>query len=266
MAALERKWNTVPAQLLTANGTTLGVVTVASTYGFKTKQTAFLQNTTSSITVQIKRVLSHTKMIVGYVDQRISSWKPLDISAYTIASGASIGAEEQNKNNIPSDDHYSAIYESDPIVADRVILVDKFGDLFGDDNPLPIAFDGTVTVGNVTIQDDDGDELEINVDGSINVNQTQPILDPFIANVPIVTANTEYNFLFPANTKKFLIRVRSGLAKTQLAFVSGDTGTLFVTLNAGCVYIEDVNVAGKTIYFQTNKASEIMEILYWTKP
>ena len=157
-------------QLFTVNGTAQGIITLADTAGFKTKQVAYLtKSLTPALAVQVMRVLSPTMLIVGTVGSSPAQWKPLDISAYTVVSGASIGAQEQNKNNIPSDDHYTAIYESDPTVADRVIWVDKYGQFYDKDNPLPIAFDGTISVGNVTIQDDGGDELQINPDGSINV-------------------------------------------------------------------------------------------------
>ncbi len=120
--------NAVQPRLFTSNGSPHGAIIVADTAGFRTKQVAYLLKTaTPPLPVQVKRVLSPTMLIVGLVDNKIASWTPLDVSAYTVASGASIGAEEQNKNNIPGDDHYRAIYESDPVVADRAILVDKYG-------------------------------------------------------------------------------------------------------------------------------------------
>lgn len=126
--ALEGKWDVVPPQSFTSNGTTHGIITVADTTGFKVKQTAYLTKTaTDPLPVQVKRVISSTKLVVGSVDNKIALWVPLDISAYTVLSGAAVGAEEQNKNNIPGDDHYRAIYESDPTCADRVLQVDKYG-------------------------------------------------------------------------------------------------------------------------------------------
>lgn len=150
--ALEGKWDVVPPQSFTSNGTNHGLITVADTSGFKVKQTAYLTKTaTNPLPVQVKRVISSTKLVVGSVDNKIASWVPLDISAYTVVSGAAIGAEEQNKNNIPGDDHYRAIYESDPTCADRVIFVDQYGKFYDETNPLPIIFDGTITVGNVKV-------------------------------------------------------------------------------------------------------------------
>lgn len=143
--ALERKWNTVPPQAFAANGTPQGFITLADTRGFRTKQVAYLKSSTlpTAIPVQVKRVLSPTVLVVGRVDNKIASWQPLDISTYTVLSGAVIGAEEQNKNAVPTDDHYSAIYEGDPVVADRVIEVDQYGDFYDADNPMPVSVVGS---------------------------------------------------------------------------------------------------------------------------
>lgn len=138
--AFERKWDVVPPQTFASDGTAQGIVTLIDTAGFKVKQVAYIRSNTlpTAIQVQIKRVISSTMLIVGKVDNKIASWTPFDLSAYTAASGAVIGAESQDKNNIPGDDHYAAIYESDPTVADRVIPVDQYGNLISQNNPLPV--------------------------------------------------------------------------------------------------------------------------------
>lgn len=169
--AIEGKMSVVPPRLLTADGTAQGIVAVADTAGFRTKQVAYLQSGTQpNLPVQVKKVLSPTLLIVGRVDNKIASWVPLDISAYTVADSASIGAEEQNKNNIPWEDHYRAVYESDPVVADRVVFVDKYGNFYDNNNPLPIVFDGTISIGQVEVIGTNGNIIEPNPDGSINVN------------------------------------------------------------------------------------------------
>jgi hypothetical protein len=138
--ALERKWDAVAPQAFIADGTPQGFITLADTQGFRTKQVAYLKSTSNpvAIPVQVKRVLSPTVLVVGAVDNKIASWTPFDVSAYTVASGAVIGAEEQNKNAIPRDDHYSSIYESDPVVADRTLSVDQYGRPYTPSNTLPV--------------------------------------------------------------------------------------------------------------------------------
>lgn len=170
--AMERTWNVVPPQTLTANGTTLGVVTVADTAGFYIKQDAYLTNSSgpsSNLPVQIKRILGSTTMVVGPIDNKITSFKPLDVSAYTVASGAQIGAQEQPKNKVPDGDHYLAVYEGDPINADRVISVDQHGDHYSSTNPVPVTFDGTISIGEVEVIGPSGHLLDPNADGSLNV-------------------------------------------------------------------------------------------------
>lgn len=142
--ALERKWDGVPARSFTADGSAFGHVTVEDTIGFYVKQSVALKSNTlpNPIAMQVKRVISPTQLIVGMIDNNIPSWRPVDISAYTLASGASISAEEQKKNEIPDKDHYAAIYEADPIVADRVIEVDPYGRKYTHDNPYPVIRGG----------------------------------------------------------------------------------------------------------------------------
>lgn len=175
--AIEQKWPAVAPQLFTVDGGAQGQITVADVRGFKVKQAVVIKsNTQPDLRVQVKRVVKKTgRIIVGpFQDQQTQGKAGLrtttDLSAYTVADSAYLYAEEQDKVRIKKDDQDAATYEQEPTVARRVVQVDQFGDFYDDDNPMPIAFDGTITVGNVTIQDDDGDELEINPDGSINVN------------------------------------------------------------------------------------------------
>src|SRR5579862_10068551 len=99
--AYERKWAAVPPQLFTANGGQFGLITVANTAGFRVKQSAYLTNTAGQKqAVQIKLVLSSTMLIVGNCDNQIANWVQVNISAWTVASGAAIGAEWQPKNTI----------------------------------------------------------------------------------------------------------------------------------------------------------------------
>lgn len=87
---------------------------------------------------------------------------------------------------------------------------------------------------------------------------------PFVANVSIVSANTEYSYTFPTNTKKFHIKLRDG-QRLQLAYISGDTGTTYVTLPAYNLYTEEnITLTSVTLYFQSPVGSNVAEIIYWT--
>lgn len=85
---------------------------------------------------------------------------------------------------------------------------------------------------------------------------------PTIYNVSVPLANTEVSQALSASVKRFTIRVR-GESRLKLAFVSGQSGTNYITIPPGCTYTEDeINFTG-TLYFQTVKASQIVEILEW---
>lgn len=102
-----------------------------------------------------------------------------------------------------------------------------------------------------------------------NINTTarpkatiEPGSNPVIYNVTCTLSNTEYSQALNANSKKVLIRVR-GLAKLQLAFQSGDSGTDYISIPMGCSYSEEAILFNGGVYFQTNKPNQIVEILEW---
>lgn len=55
-----------------------------------------------------------------------------------------------------------------------------------------------------------------------------------------------------------------GMAKIQLASATGLTNTTFFTIFPGEVYEDDLISTTMTLYFQSSKAAEIIEILIWT--
>jgi len=86
---------------------------------------------------------------------------------------------------------------------------------------------------------------------------------PVVYNVSVPLAATEVSKTLSASTKRFTIRVR-GNSSLQLSFISGQSGTTFITIPHGCSYTEDeLNFSG-TLYFQTTKAAQVVEILEWT--
>ena len=141
--AVEKKWLAVTATPLTTDGTRLGLVTVADTTGFKVKGYAYLATTGPSpspmtLQVQIQRVISSTQMIVGPPGTTPAPNNFIDVSAFTVLSGAVIAFPEQDKNKIKADDVDQATYEADPVVARRVIPVSPDGNLIGPNNPLSV--------------------------------------------------------------------------------------------------------------------------------
>jgi hypothetical protein len=149
---------------------------------------------------------------------------------------------------------------------DSVHIVDNISG-----NKMKVNVDGSIDANievdaadgdNLAVHDSDGDELDINPDGSLNV-KIDPLALPTIANVITISANTEYSYAFPSNTKKFELRAR-GNAKLQLAFILGQSGTIFKTIFPGSTYEErGTNLIATTVYFQSTKAGETVEIISW---
>lgn len=87
---------------------------------------------------------------------------------------------------------------------------------------------------------------------------------PKIYNVICTLANTEYSQVLSDGVKKLIVRTR-GNGSLQVCFESGNSNVEFITIPCGATYSEDnLNLSGVTLYFQTNVASEIVEILEWT--
>ena len=80
-----------------------------------------------------------------------------------------------------------------------------------------------------------------------------------IYNITIAAADTEQSQALPANTKRFIIRAR-GNGRVQIAYTSGDSGTLYMTLRPGAVFEDENFYTGQTLYFQSNKVGETVEI------
>ena len=182
--AVEKSWLAVAPQLFTADGNTLGIVNIASTAGFKVKQVVVISQGTPSTLhtlAQVKRVVSSTQMIVGPIPdslqppqkQQGSSLlsKRLNISAYTVASGSYVYAEELPKVIVPMPDILQAVYRQEPGTTIGVEIDDQFGTPISAENPLPVSFDGTIAIGDVSIVEG-GNTMVVNPDGSINVDAT----------------------------------------------------------------------------------------------
>jgi len=191
--AIERVWKHQPPIAFIADGGANGVVTVNSVECLKVKQIVTVSAIgLPDLNLEVKRVLSFTQLIVGPKGKNLLA--KTDLSAYTMAQSSSISATEQAKTAVPPKDINQAVYEREPTVAIRTISVDKVGDHYSLDNPFPVQLsDGSIEIGTVnaelevqlshiddfpdlgdvadSVQIGDGtDVLEINSDGSINVN------------------------------------------------------------------------------------------------
>ena len=288
--ANERKWDSV-TRIFAADGTINGVITVTSASGFKVKARVILQSDTQPQTAfEIKNIPSKIRIEIGPIGKDIDHRS--DISLFKLIDNAKITQPKQKRPAIGPAEIDRAVYIEEPTVARRVFPVDEYGDAFTVQNPFPVQLsDGSVNIGTVnaelevqlTAKDNDpkpgdihdsvriGDgtnELAVNPDGSINVDaaiHTAGATNPFILNIPILLASTEYSATLPQDTKEFLLRMRDS-SKFKLAYVSGDTAINYITINCGVVYSKgDLSlVAPLTMYFNSSRPSEVVEIIYWT--
>lgn len=287
----EKRYFKIIPQPFTADATNQGLITIASTYSFKVGQLVIVKSTTQpDLKVKVQTVISETQFIVIEINEAVTTKKKLDMSAYLLADTATVEFLEDKRPVIDLHEIQRQVYEEEPTVALRTHSVDWLGRPYDKTNPLQVQLsDGSINIGTVnaeletqlshkdntpdsgdvadSVQIGDGkDILAINDDGSINVVTSGGSTNtPTIANVIITLANTEYSYAFPTGTKQFTIKDREGNAKTNIAYTSGNSGTLFETIGMGVKH--EVNslstLVGFTVYFQSSKANRTLEIVSW---
>lgn len=241
--AFEKTLLAVPAQLLLTDGGKYGQVRIQSTLGYKLKQKVILEsNTTTHKPLEVKAVLDTQNMILGPLTASLSD--TADLTSYTLATNSTLRADPQDRQAIPPDKFWRAVFEESPTVAIRTFQVDSYGNPYTLDNPFPV--DATLNV------------------SELNVDIKNPGL-PSIANVETGPADEEISFTFPVNTKRFQMKVRNGDAKLKIAFSAGDTEDNYFTNEMGNIFQSgDVDPAYPyTVYFRCSKANKVIEILSW---
>lgn len=107
------------------------------------------------------------------------------------------------------------------------------------------------------VADEDSHTLLTSIANSLGAAVSTVVL---IHNVSVPTSGVEVSYALPANVKSFFLKARGG-EKVQLAFVSGESSTNFVTIPAGAVYTDDKYYSALTLYFQSNKNNTTIEIV-----
>jgi hypothetical protein len=91
---------------------------------------------------------------------------------------------------------------------------------------------------------------------------------PFIFNVTMTLANTEYSQQLPLETKKFLMKVRTEDSTFRVAWVPGlvaGSVSPFLTVLDGGIYSEDaVTLTNTIVYFACEDPGKVMEIVAWS--
>ena len=80
----------------------------------------------------------------------------------------------------------------------------------------------------------------------------------------MTSADTEYSTTLPASTTRFEIKLRASNALLKFSFVSGASGTTYITIPYGGTYAElDTKAGGRVIYFQSPTAAQTAEVKSW---
>jgi len=94
---------------------------------------------------------------------------------------------------------------------------------------------------------------------------------PTIYNIALTSANTEYSQNLPANTKKFRIYAVDSTKRyphsdaLKVCFIENQSNTTFIPIPASGFYQEeDINLTGKTIFFQSPTGSGNVIIVAWS--
>lgn len=254
----EKSWAELPPQSLIADGTSDGQLQIADAFKLRVGQVLFLKSNTqlAALKVKVKRVTGPTTFFVGRLDYDIDD--RVDVSAYTVADAAFVFNTDRNQLKRPvigPEEWSRAVYDEEPVVALRTVMVDRGGRYIGSDPSSPFYVqltDGSVNIGTVHAQlemflshkdndpdagdvhsslriGDGVDELQINPDGSLNVNIT-----PSNTSARIESTYNEISSL-AASLPTLLVSYTAPVGKLsflQKVFVSGDNiATYKVKLN-----------------------------------
>ena len=139
---LEKRFYAIAPQLLTSNGSVNGYVTINNAcILLKVKQVINVTDTLGNLrTYEVKRIDGPDRVYLGPIGKPLIYYD--DLSAYTTANGAFLFADEQQRTKIAEQEIPRAVYQEEPAVAVRSILVDDSGKTYGQLNPLPVQ--GTV--------------------------------------------------------------------------------------------------------------------------
>jgi hypothetical protein len=210
-----------------------GKIVVSNTRGFKVK--AKVQVTSDNkpvLELEIKYIENKNNIYVGPVGSDIEQRS--DLTAYKLVNSAKIKQYKQKRMSIPTTDTERYVYEEEPTVAIRSILVDPQGRLVDEDNPLPT--------------------IATFIDAS-TVNF------PHILNFDI--GNTESEIILPLTVKKFSLRRRDN-GSVKLSYTQGGTNNLFFTVSSGNCYSEEgLKLNNPLPLYLLAKSAGTMEVLYW---
>lgn len=120
------------------------------------------------------------------------------------------------------------------------------------DDTIAIADANTGTKVGVT----SSNELKV-----LDINSVVPTT-PTIYNAVNLTANAEYSYNFPSNTRKIYIKARKGILKVSYV-VNGTISTNNILVAKGSSYSVEGIKTSVTVYFSSSFATDTVEIESW---
>lgn len=137
-----------------------------------------------------------------------------------------------------------------PVVGDDYALLDKMT------KRVDTSTNEVTTATCDEITHDKLDQVIAGVGGGVDTTTT-------IFNVSIINGGVEVSQALPANTKKFIIRSRNK-GQIRLAYNSGGTSTAWLTIPVGSSYEDEEYYVSQTLYFQSTKSGDIIEIVAYS--
>lgn len=142
---IERRWRLVGPFAFTSVGSTDGKVQIADACDFRVKMRVRVANGPNRLDLEVKRVNSETELELGPLGKITER---ADLSAFPV--GSMILAIEQPRNDIPLQEIERAVYEEEPIVAIRNMLVSPcVGEPIGTSTDANGNVSLNVNVGNI---------------------------------------------------------------------------------------------------------------------
>lgn len=94
---------------------------------------------------------------------------------------------------------------------------------------------------------------------------TDQVANPNITTLALTLANTEYFLTLPAGTRQFALKSRTD-SIIKIAYLTGQMSSNYVIMYPGSTYFrERIRRSNQLIvYFASSKASDVLEVEYWT--
>lgn len=134
--ALQTRLKKVPSIVLTADGGIRGEITTAVSSPFILNQIVVIRATgLEPLTLRVRRVDNEFTFSLGPVDGDTKD--RTDLSTFTTVLSGTIEANEQDRPIVPQQEIERHTFQDEPTVGRRSYSVDKQGEGYSENNPLP---------------------------------------------------------------------------------------------------------------------------------